>query len=107
MAHFNDCVTLIRLVPASPAPLRRPARRLTVRAAVTSFLLGAVVLGALGCLAGHGAAERWIVTRPVERASWGESPTAFIHSLFIASWSAEPVRHGLQDVTVPLRVLVV
>ena len=71
------------------------------------MILGAVLFGALGALAGYGAGDRWFATNVVESATWGKSFGSFFHSLFIASWSADPVQHAMQDVSIPLRVLLI
>jgi hypothetical protein len=70
-------------------------------------ILGAVLFGALGALGGYGAGERWFATEAVESATWGKGFGTFFHCLFIASWSADPVHHAMQDVSIPLRVLLI
>jgi hypothetical protein len=71
------------------------------------MIFGAVVLGGFGALGGYGAGERWFATEAVESATWWKGFGHFFHSLFIASWSADPVQHALQDVSIPLRVLLI
>jgi hypothetical protein len=70
-------------------------------------ILGALLFGVFGAVGGYGAGERWFATEVVESATWSKSFGSFFHCLFIASWSADPVQHVMQDVSIPLRVLLI
>jgi hypothetical protein len=95
--------------PPSAPPPQRPSGTGNDKGGIVGgmMILGAVIFGILGAVGGYGAGERWFATDAVESATWGKSFGTFFHCLFIASWSADPVQHAMQDVSIPLRILLV
>jgi hypothetical protein len=92
--------------PPPPAPVR-PSTDGPGPVILGSILLGVLLLGGLGALAGYGAGSHWLATESVEPAKWSKSLGSFFHCLFVASWSRHSVHHAIQDVTIPVRILLV
>jgi hypothetical protein len=110
MTRINQFGEIVRdTAPPAPTTVGRSTARQQYFWAVVGgvMLAGAVLLGALGMLVGYGAGERWCHTEPAAEGAWQKGVGSFFHTVYLASWSSQPVQHAVSDASTPVRLVVV
>ncbi len=116
MTRINEYGEIIRdSVPAGPGRQARPAPTGLAPAGQNDFrsvvggmmLASALLLGALGMLVGHGAGARWCRTEPAAEGAWKKDVASFLRTVYLASWSRQPVQHAVADASTPVRLVVI